>query len=89
LNKSPSGAEILEKFVGVYSSPGSPLKVTITRNATTLHAQMTGQSAFPLEATAADKFKSERAGVVLEFDAAKNQMILKQGGRETVFTKEK
>lgn len=81
--------EILEKYVGVYSSPGSPLKVTITRDAKTLHAQTTGQSAFPLEATAADKFKSERAGIVLEFDAAKNQMILKQGGRETVFTREK
>ncbi|HSK70820.1 MAG TPA: serine hydrolase domain-containing protein [Pyrinomonadaceae bacterium] len=81
--------EILEKYVGVYSSPGSPLKVTITRDATTLHAQTTGQSAFPLEATAADKFKFDTAGIVLEFDAAKNQMILKQGGRETVFNREK
>lgn len=28
-------------------------------------------------------------GVVFEFDAAKNQMIQKRGGRERVFTKEK
>jgi nitrous oxide reductase accessory protein NosL len=69
--------------------PGSPLKVTITRDAATLHAQTTGQSAFPLEATAADKFKFDTAGIVLEFDAAKNQMILKQGGRKTVFTRVK
>jgi len=27
-------------------------------------------------------------GVVMEFDAAKNQMILKRSGGETVFTKE-
>ena len=80
--------EILEKYVGVYSSPGTPGKFTITREGATLHAQPTGQSSFPLEATAADKFKFERAGIVLEFDAAKNQMILKRSGRETVFTKE-
>jgi D-alanyl-D-alanine carboxypeptidase len=78
----------LEKYVGVYSSPGSPLKVTITRDATTLHAQPTGQSSFPLEATAQDKFKFDPVGIVMEFDAAKNQMILKRSGRETVFTKE-
>jgi CubicO group peptidase (beta-lactamase class C family) len=43
----------------------------------------------PLEATAQDKFQIEGAGVVFEFDAAKNQMIQKRGGRERVFTKEK
>ena len=69
--------------------PGFFLKVTISRDAATVHAQTTGQSSFPLEATAADKFKSERAGIELEFDHAKNQMILKQSGRETVFTRGK
>jgi CubicO group peptidase (beta-lactamase class C family) len=82
-------AEILDKYVGVYSSADFPLKITVTRNGATLSAQATGQSAFPLEATAADKFKFDAAGIVMEFDAAKNQMTLKQRGRETVFTKEK
>lgn len=82
-------AEDLEKYVGVYSSAGFPLKITITRDVSTLYAQATGQSAFPLEATAKDKFKFDTAGVVIEFDAGKNQMILKQGGREISFTKEK
>jgi CubicO group peptidase (beta-lactamase class C family) len=81
--------EILEKYVGIYSSPGFPLKITVTRDAGTLYAQASGQSAFPLEATAADKFKFDRARIVMEFNAEKNQMTLKQGGRETVFTKEK
>ena len=80
--------EILERYVGVYSSPGFPVKITVTRDATTLQAQATGQSAFPLDATAPDKFKFDAADIVLEFDAAKNQMTLKQRGRETVFTKE-
>ena len=78
----------MEKYVGVYSSPGAPGKFTITREGATLHAQPTGQSSFPLEATAQDKFKFDPVGVVMEFDAAKNQMILKRSGRETVFTKE-
>jgi CubicO group peptidase (beta-lactamase class C family) len=80
--------EVLDKYVGVYSSPGAPGKFTITREGATLHAQPTGQSSFPLEATAQDKFKFDLVGVVMEFDAAKNQMILKRSGRETVFTKE-
>ena len=81
--------EILEKYVGVYSSEGFPLKITVTKDAGTLYAQASGQSAFPLEATAQNKFKFDTAGIVVEFDTAKNQMTLKQRGRETVFTKEK
>ncbi|HJQ22845.1 MAG TPA: serine hydrolase domain-containing protein [Blastocatellia bacterium] len=80
--------EVLDKYVGVYSSPGFPMKITVTRTASTLSAQATRQSAFPLEATAPDKFKFDTAGIVMEFDAAKKQMILKQRGRESVFTKE-
>ncbi|HEX8195506.1 MAG TPA: serine hydrolase domain-containing protein [Pyrinomonadaceae bacterium] len=83
------GPDILEKYVGVYSSAGFPLKITVTRDAATLYAQATGQSSFPLEATAQDKFKFDTAGVVIEFNAGKNQMTLRQGGREFIFTKEK
>lgn len=81
--------EILDKYVGVYSIPGTPVKFTVTRDEATLYIQMTGQSALPLEAMAQDKFGIESAGIVFEFDAAKNQMIQKRGGRERVFTKEK
>ena len=81
-------AETLEKYVGVYGSTQIQLKITITRNNETLVAQATGQSAFPLEATAADKFKFEQAGVVLEFNAADNSMVLKQGGSVFNYKKE-
>jgi D-alanyl-D-alanine carboxypeptidase len=80
--------EVLDKYVGVYSSPEAPVKFTITRDGSTLYFQPPGQSAVPLEATAQDKFQIEGA-VVIEFDAAKKQMIQKRGGRERVFTKEK
>ena len=82
-------AEVLDKYVGVYASAEFPLKITVTRDGATLKAQATGQGAFPLDATAQDKFKFDGAGIVMEFDAAKNQMTLKQGGKETVFTREK
>ena len=82
-------AEDLAKFAGIYSAAGFPLKISVTAQGTTLYAQATGQSAFPLEATDKNKFKFDAAGIVLEFEAEKNQMTLKQGGRTTIFTKEK
>jgi len=74
------------------SSPGAPVKFTITREGSTLYAQPPGaQSAVPLEATAQDRFKIDNgtpAGIVLEFDAAKNQMTIKRNGGQMVFTKD-
>ena len=54
-----------------------------------LFVQPGSESAAALEATAQDKFQLFGGRVVFEFDAAKNQMILKRGGRSIVFTKEK
>jgi CubicO group peptidase (beta-lactamase class C family) len=81
-------AEVLDNYIGVYSTTGAPVKFTITRNGTILYIQPPGQSAAPLEATARDKFKIEGTnGVTFEFDAAKKQMIMKRPGVERVFTK--
>jgi D-alanyl-D-alanine carboxypeptidase len=85
--------EILDKYVGVYSNSEAPVKFTVTRDGTTLFFQPPGGgSAVPLEATAEDKFKIDNgtaAGIVIEFDAAKNQMTIKRNGGERVLTKEK
>ncbi|MFC0773345.1 serine hydrolase domain-containing protein [Terrimonas alba] len=80
--------EVLDKYVGVYSTPDAPVKFTISREGTTLFIQPGGQSAAPLEATAQDKFKIEGA-IVVEFDAAKKQMTIKRSGGQRLFTKEK
>jgi D-alanyl-D-alanine carboxypeptidase len=80
--------EVLDKYVGVYSTPEAPVKFTITRDGSTLYFQPPGQSAVPLEATAQDTFQIEGA-VVIEFDAAKGQMTIKRRGGERIFTKEK
>jgi D-alanyl-D-alanine carboxypeptidase len=81
--------EDLDKYLGVYSSTQFPLKITITKNAAILMAQATGQSSFPLEATAVDKFKFDPAGIKMEFNTDKNELTLAQGGRNILFTKEK
>lgn len=80
--------EDLDKYLGNYASANLPFKIVITKDGTTLMAQATGQSAFPLEATDKDKFAFDTAGIVLEFVPEQNQMTLKQGGGVFAFTKE-
>lgn len=82
-------AEVLDMYVGVYSTTAAPVKFTVTRNGAILYIKPPNESAAPLEATAPDKFKIEGAnGVSFEFDAAKKQMIIKRPGGERIFTKE-
>lgn len=81
-------SEDLDKYLGVYSSSQIPLKITITKENTTLIGQATGQPSFPLEATETDIFKFDAAGVVLEFNPSEEIMVLKQGGGEFTFKKD-
>jgi CubicO group peptidase (beta-lactamase class C family) len=81
-------ADDLIPLLGTYVSAQLPLKITITNNGSTLLAQATGQSAFPLEATAINHFKSEMANLTMEFDPLTKSMILKQGGGVFKFVKE-
>jgi CubicO group peptidase (beta-lactamase class C family) len=81
--------QILDQYVGVYSTPEAPVKFTISREGPTLFLLPPGeQRPAPLEAMADNKFQIEGA-VVIEFDTAKNQMTVKRRGGERVFTKEK
>jgi len=84
--------ELLDRYVGVYTTTDASVKFMITREGATLYAQPPGtQSPIPLEAIAQDKFKIDNGtptGIVFEFDPAKNQMTVKRNGGERVFTKE-
>lgn len=80
--------EDLDKYLGVYASQQIPLKITVTKDNKNLVAQATGQSSFPLQATGENKFEFSQAGIVLEFDPAKNAMVLKQGGGKYNFVKQ-
>ncbi|ETZ23075.1 serine hydrolase [Pedobacter sp. V48] len=78
----------LESYLGVYSSPEVPLKLSITRNGTVLMAQATGQGVLTLEAFEHNKFKFEPDGIVLEFNPKNTELVLKQGGQTYLFKKE-
>jgi hypothetical protein len=78
----------LATYLGVYSSPTFPLKITIAKNDEGLTGQATGQSSFPLEAYDTHKFKFDIAGIKIDFVPEENKMILKQGGQEFVLTEE-
>lgn len=78
----------LEKYLGTYSSEQIPPKIMISKEGPTLLAQATGQSAFPLEPRSKDTFVFEQAGVKIEFKTGTEEMIMKQGGKEYLFSKE-
>ena len=80
-------SEILDSYSGIYGSTQIPLKITISQKDNVLIAQATGQPSFPLIASANNIFTFDAAGIVLEFNSDKKEMILKQGGKEFLFTK--
>lgn len=80
--------ETLDLYLGQYASQQIPVKITISRKENKLFGQATGQPEFPLMATATNTFIFEPARLILEFNSAKKQMVLKQNGTEFMFTKE-
>lgn len=77
----------LDVYLGVYSSPTFPLKITVSKDKDVLMAQATGQSAFRLTAVAKDKFEFVPAGIVLDFNPSISEMTLNQAGRKFVLKK--
>ena len=81
-------SEDLDKYLGLYSSPDFPLKLTISKEGNILKAQGTGQPAFPLECYELNKFKFDQIKLKLEFKTDENRMILNQGGMKVEMKKE-
>jgi D-alanyl-D-alanine carboxypeptidase len=81
--------DILDRYVGVYSIPGTPARVTFTRDGQTLFFQPASENAgVPIEATAENKFKIDPF-VLFEFDVANGRLTINRAGQERTFTKEK
>ncbi|RFZ90545.1 class A beta-lactamase-related serine hydrolase [Mucilaginibacter conchicola] len=80
--------EDLDKYLGVYTSPDFPVKITMSKDNTTLVGTAAGQSAIKFDAVAKNVFEFEPYDIHLEFDVDKGQFILTQRGKITVFTKE-
>jgi D-alanyl-D-alanine carboxypeptidase len=81
-------SEDLDQYVGLYSSPSIPLKLTIFKNDNVLMGQGSGQPAFPLEAVDIHQFKFDQANLTIEFQPEDKSLKLVQGGREFIMTKE-
>ena len=79
----------LDKYTGVYSSKQIPIKVTFKKEDDTLVAEAEGQEKLTLVNSEKDTFSFDAGGLKFIFDTTKNEMTLKQGGGEFIFTKEK
>ena len=89
--KASDGAgsvEILTDYLGVYSSPVFPMKITVTENSGVLVLEAEGQPTLPLESEGGGEFSMEEAGLSIQFNAEKTGFKLNLGGQEFDLTKE-
>lgn len=82
----------MNRFTGNYTSDQLAMDIEVFVKDSTLMAQATGQSSFPLTAIGESTVRFQQAGLVMEFDSLADdrfqQFILKQGGGEFLFTRE-
>ena len=89
--KASDGAEtveILTDYLGVYSAPEFPMKITVSENSGTLVLEAEGQPALPLESEGGGEFSLEEAGLSIQFNAEKTGFKLDVGGQVFDLTKE-
>jgi len=79
----------LDKYLGNYSSKQLTVKLTFSKDGTSLAVEPSGQDKITLDNTDKDTFSFAAAGAVFVFDPAKGEVTLKQGGGSFLFTKDK
>ncbi|MBP4143227.1 beta-lactamase family protein [Flavobacterium sp. P4023] len=79
--------EDLDQYLGEYSSPTFPLKITIVKDKTKLFAEAPGQPTFPFDATEKDCFEFVSAGIKLKFTPENKEMEINQSGKKFILTK--
>jgi len=77
----------LQALGGRYTSPDSPLVITISEQKGKLLAQPEGQRIYTMDAVNANRFRHDKSGVTLEFDSAQQTMTMVQGEQELHFIK--
>ncbi len=80
--------EDLDQYLGEYSSPTFPLKITIVKENSKLFAKAPGQPTFQFDATEKDCFEYALAGIKLKFKPENKEMEINQSGKKFVLTKE-
>ncbi len=81
--------ESLTPYLGKYSSAKLPIKVTFTQEDESLVINTPGQPATPLDSKGAGKFTMDQAGLVIQFNEAKDAFTLSIGAQSFDFTKDK
>ena len=81
--------ESLAPYLGKYSSAKLPIKVTFTQEDESLVINTPGQPAAPLDSKGAGKFTLDQAGLVIQFNEAKDAFTLSIGAQSFDFTKDK
>jgi hypothetical protein len=79
----------LDVFLGNYSNPEAPIKITILKTDGKLTAQLGAQPAIPLTFVSGNKFAFTQGNLEFDFNLTKNELILAAQGQEFVFTKDK
>ena len=80
--------EVLTDYLGVYSSPAFPMKITVSENNGTLVLEAEDQPTLPLESEGGGEFSMEEAGLSIQFNAEKTGFKLDIGGQVFDLTKE-
>ena len=78
----------LDQYLGIYGSKTAPIKVTVTKVGSALQVSVPNQPELTLEFVGKDKFTFEEGGLEFQFNPAKKEMVLTQGGQTFTFTKE-
>lgn len=86
--KKLTKVENTEQYLGTYSAPKFPLKITITANKGQLYGQATGQGEFKLDGYPNHVFRFEQAGIKMKFKPNEEIMLFSQGATKLKFTKE-
>lgn len=85
LEKEP----VLDAYLGKFSSKQIPIKINFTNeDGSLVGTPEEGQGpSLSFESVGKDKFKSDAAGVELQFNEAKNEFIINMGGQSFLFTR--
>lgn len=79
---------LLSQYSGLYKSETHPLAVELFVEEGQFFGQATGQGAFPLSAKTSEHFVFDQAGIEIEIRGKAQEFVLKQGGREDVFSRQ-
>ncbi|MGY3053565.1 hypothetical protein ACVWYG_001765 [Pedobacter sp. UYEF25] len=78
----------IDQYVGVYGSKTVPIKLTVSNVDKALHITIPNQPELTLDYVGKDKFTFEEGGLEFQFNPAKKEVVLTQGGQTYTFTKE-